>query len=140
MEEKNGRYRLPNGNYVEKTAYFYVLAMVDGELKPAVVPMRSSNLSPARELNNLIKNLRFTDDQGSFNPASYSAVYKLNTIGRVAGSKSWHVYKPSRVRNLDVANKDDASMYEIAAQLQKSVSKGVAKPKYDAGQQKQDIV
>jgi hypothetical protein len=31
-------------------------------------------------------------------------------------------------------------MYEIAAQLQKSVSKGVAKPKYDAGQQKQDIV
>ncbi len=25
-------------------------------------------------------------------------------------------------------------MYEIAAQLQKSVSKGAAKPKYDAGQ------
>ena len=75
-EEKNGRYRLPNGNYVEKTAYFYVLALVDGELKPAVIPMRSSNLSPARELNNFIKNLRFTDDQGPFNPASYSAVYK----------------------------------------------------------------
>ena len=140
MEEKNGRYRLPNGNYVEKTAYFYVLAMVDGELKPAVVPMRSSNLSPARDLNNLIKNLRFSDDQGSFNPASYSAMYKLNTFGRTAGSKSWHVYKPSRVRNLDIANKDDASMYEIAAQLQKSVSKGAAKPKYDAGQKKQDIV
>jgi len=67
-------------------------------------------------------------------------VYKLNTFGRTAGSKSWHVYKPSRVRNLDIANKDDASMYEIAAQLQKSVSKGVAKPKYDAGQKKQDIV
>jgi len=140
VEEKNGRYRLPNGNYVEKTAYFYVLAMVDGELKPAVIPMRSSNLSPARELNNLIKNLRFTDDQGSFNPASYSAVYKLNTMGKTAGSKSWHVYKPSRVRNLDIANKDDASMYEIAAQLQKQVSKGTAKPKYDASQKQQDIV
>jgi len=67
-------------------------------------------------------------------------MYKLNTFGRTAGSKSWHVYKPSRVRNLDIANKDDASMYEIAAQLQKSVSKGAAKPKYDAGQKKQDIV
>ena len=132
--------RLPNGNYVEKTAYFYVLAMVDGELKPAVVPMRSSNLSPARELNNLIKNLRFSDDQGSFNPASYSAVYKLNTVGKTAGSKSWHVYKPSRERNLDMSNKDDAAIFEIAAKLQEQVSKGTAKPKYDASQKKQDIV
>ena len=139
-EEKNGRYRLPNGNYVEKTAYFYVLALVDGELKPAVIPMRSSNLSPARELNNLIKNLRFTDDQGPFNPASYSAVYKLNTVGKTAGSKSWHVYKPSRERNLDMSNKDDAAIFEIAAKLQEQVSKGTAKPKYDASQKKQDIV
>ena len=139
-EEKNGRYRLPNGNYVEKTAYFYVLAMVDGEVKPAVIPMRSSNLSPARELNNLIKNLRFTDDKGSFNPASYAAVYHLKTVGRTAGSKSWHVYKPSRVRNLDVSNKDDASIYEVAQQLQKTVSKGAAKPKYDAPKNTGDIV
>ena len=139
-EEKNGRYRLPNGNYVEKTAYFYVLALVDGELKPAVIPMRSSNLSPARELNNLIKNLRFTDDQGPFNPASYSAVYKLNTVGKTAGSKSWHVYKPSRERNLDMSNKDDAAIFEIAAKLQEQVFKGTAKPKYDASQKKQDIV
>jgi hypothetical protein len=61
-------------------------------------------------------------------------------MGKTAGSKSWHVYKPSRVRNLDIANKDDASMYEIAAQLQKQVSKGTAKPKYDASQKQQDIV
>jgi hypothetical protein len=26
-EEKNGRYRLPNGNYVEKTMYFYVVSI-----------------------------------------------------------------------------------------------------------------
>ena len=70
VEEKNGRYRLPNGNYVEKTAYFYVLALVEGEPRPAVIAMRSSNLTPARELNNLIKNLRFSDAEGSFNPRS----------------------------------------------------------------------
>ena len=139
-EEKNGRYRLPNGNYVEKTAYFYVLAVTDGEVKPAVIPMRSSNLSPARELNNMIKNLRFSDDKGSFNPASFAAVYNLKTVGRTAGSKSWHVYKPSRVRNLDVSNKDDASIYEVAQQLQKTVSKGAAKPKYDAPKNTGDIV
>ena len=140
VEEKNGRYRLPNGNYVEKTAYFYVLAMVDSELKPAVIAMRSSNLTPARELNNLIKNLRFSDSDGSFNPAAYAAVYNLKTVGKTAGSKSWHVYKPSRVRNLDVAEKADAEIYEVAQQLQKTVSKGSAKPQYEKAQAKQDIV
>ena len=140
VEEKNGRYRLPNGNYVEKTAYFYVLAMVDSELKPAVIAMRSSNLTPARELNNLIKNLRFSDSDCSFNPAAYAAVYNLKTVGKTAGSKSWHVYKPSRVRNLDVAEKADAEIYEVAQQLQKTVSKGSAKPQYEKAQAKQDIV
>ena len=140
VEEKNGRYRLPNGNYVEKTAYFYVLAMVDAELKPAVIAMRSSNLTPARELNNLIKNLRFSDSDGSFNPAAYAAVYNLKTVGKTAGSKSWHVYKPSRVRNLDVAEKADAEIYEVAQQLQKTLSKGSAKPQYEKAQAKQDIV
>ena len=140
VEEKNGRYRLPNGNYVEKTAYFYVLAMVDSELKPAVIAMRSSNLTPARELNNLIKNLRFSDSDGSFNPAAYAAVYNLKSVGKTAGSKSWHVYKPSRVRNLDVAEKADAEIYEVAQQLQKTVSKGSAKPQYEKAQAKQDIV
>jgi hypothetical protein len=140
VEERNGRHRLPNGNYVEKTAYFYVLAMVDNELKPAVIPMRSSNLTPARELNNLIKNLRFTDAEGSFNPAAYSAVYNLKTVGKTAGSKRWHVYKPSRVKNLDVADKNDAEIYELAQQLQKSVSKGTAKPQYEKSEQKAGIV
>jgi hypothetical protein len=140
VEEKNGRYRLPNGNYVEKTAYFYVLALVEGEPRPAVIAMRSSNLTPARELNNLIKNLRFSDAEGSFNPAAFSAVYNLKTVGKTAGSKSWHVYKPSRVRNLDVSNKEDAELYEIAQQLQKTVSKGAAKPKYDAPKTTGDIV
>ena len=64
----------------------------------------------------------------------------LKTVGRTAGSKSWHVYKPSRVRNLDVSNKDDASIYEVAQQLQKTVSKGAAKPKYDAPKNTGDIV
>ena len=140
VEERNGRYRLPNGNYVEKTAYFYVLAMVVNELKLAVIPMRSSNLTPARELNNLIKNLRFSDSEGSFNPAVYSAVYNLKTFGKTAGSKSWHVYKPSRVRNLDVGDKKDAEIYEVAQQLQKTVSKGSAKPQYEKPKAQQDIV
>ena len=139
VEERNGKYRLSNGNYVEKTAYFYVIVLGD-EPRPAVITMRSSNLTPARELNQLIKNLRFKDDKGVYNPAAYAAVYNLKTVGKTAGSKSWHVYKPSRVRNLDVSNKEDAGLYEVAQQLQQTVSKGAAKPKYDAPKNTGDIV
>ena len=130
VEERNGKYRLSNGNYVEKTAYFYVIVLGD-EPRPAVITMRSSNLTPARELNQLIKNLRFKDDKGVYNPAAYAAVYNLKTVGKVAGSKSWHVYKPSMSRALDVSVDADAQLYLMAQELQKSVSKGAAKPQYE---------
>ncbi len=141
-EEKNGKYRLPNGNYLEKTTYFYVIVLGD-EPRPAVITMRSSNLTPARELNQLIKNLRFKDDKGVYNPAAYAAIYNLKTIGKVAGSKSWHVYKPSMIRSLNVlSDKDDSNLYLMAQELQKTVSKGVVKPEYEKNDkpQTEDIV
>ena len=141
-EEKNGRYRLANGNYVEKTMYFYVVAIVGNELRKAVITMRSSNLTPGRELNNLIANLRMTDSQGTFQPAAYSAVFNLKTVGKNWGDKSWHVYKPSLVKMLDVSNSMDAEAYTMAQNLQKEVSKGSAKPKYDKVEKKstKDII
>ena len=141
QEERNGKYRLSNGNYIEKTAYFYVIVLGD-EPRPAVITMRSSNLTPARELNQLIKNLRFKDDKGLYNPAAYAAVYNLKTVGKTAGSKSWHVYKPSMARSLDVNKKQDADLYLMAKELQKTVSKGVVKPEYEKsnGPKTEDII
>jgi hypothetical protein len=141
VEERNGKYRLSNGNYVEKTAYFYVIVLGD-EPRPAVITMRSSNLTPARELNQLIKNLRFKDDKGIYNPAAYAAVYNLKTVSKTAGSKSWHVYKPSMARALDISKKEDADLYLMAQEFQKSVSKGQAKPEYEKSNKPQtaDIV
>ena len=140
VEERNGRYRLPNGNYVEKTAYFYVIIVMGSEYRPAVIPMRSSNLSPARELNNLITNLRVTDSKGTFQPASYSALFNLKTVGKTAGSKSWHVYRPSKVKMLNTEVQAEADLYRAASELQKSVAKGTAKPKYDKPQSTEGIV
>jgi len=131
-EEMRGiKYRLLNGNYVEKTMYFFILAMLNGEPRKAVITMRSSNLTPARELNNLISNLRMSDDKGSFQPAAYSAIFKLRTVEKSAGDKTWHIYKPSLVRMLDVSNQTDAAMYKMGQDFQKQVSAGMNKPKYE---------
>ena len=143
VEEKNGRYRLPNGNYVEKTMYFYVIAIVGKEFRKAVIAMRSSNLTPGRELNDLIDNLRVKDAQGSFKPAAYAAVFNLKTVGKNWGDKSWHVYKPSKVRMLDVSKPEDLSIYETAKKLQEEAFAGAAKPKYEqvaSTKSKEDII
>jgi hypothetical protein len=142
-EEIRGiKYRLLNGNYVEKTMYFFVLAMVNGEPRKAVITMRSSNLTPARELNNLISNLRMTDDKGSFQPAAYSAVFKLKTVEKSAGDKTWHIYKPSLVKMLDVSDQTDAAIYKMGQDFQKQVSTGFNKPKYEKVEQakSEDII
>ena len=142
VEERNGKYRLSNGNYCEKTMYFYVLALTDGEVRKAVIPMRSSNLTPGRELNNLIQNLRAEDAKGTFRPAAYSAVFNLKTVGKSWGDKNWHVYKPSKVRMLDLSNKNDLDVYETAKKLQEEAFKGSAKPKYEKvdSTKSQDII
>lgn len=142
VEERNGKYRLSNGNYCEKTMYFYVLALINSEVRKAVITMRSSNLTPGRELNNLIQNLRATDDKGSFRPAAYSAVFNLKTVGKNWGDKSWHVYKPSKLRMLDLSDKNDLGIYESAKKLQEEAFGGSTQPKYEKTEssQKEDII
>jgi len=131
-EEMRGiKYRLSNGNYIEKTMYFFVIAMVDGGPRKAVITMRSSNLTPARKLNDLISNLSMTDEKGSFQPAAYSAMFKLQTAEKIAGDKTWHIYKPSLVRMLDVSDQKDASLYQMGQEFHQQVSSGLNKPKYE---------
>ena len=107
-----------------------------------MITMRSSNLTPARELNNLISNLRMTDDKGSFQPAAYSAIFKLRTVEKSAGDKNWSIYKPSLVRMLDISNGGDASLYKVSQDFQKQVSTGFSQPKYEKVTEKksEDII
>ena len=76
-----------------------------------------------------------SDDKGSFQPAAYAAMFNLKTVGKTAGSKSWHVYKPSKVKMLNISDSKDADLYVAAQELQKTVAKGSAKPKYENSSQ-----
>ena len=59
--------------------YFYVLAIGKGQER-AVITMRSSNLTPGRDLNHLIDNLRMKMSKVHLQPAAYSAVFNLKTV------------------------------------------------------------
>tara|TARA_Y100001937_G_scaffold118300_1_gene172523 strand:+ start:457 stop:1230 length:774 start_codon:yes stop_codon:yes gene_type:complete len=140
VEEIRGiKYRLSNGNYVEKTFYFYVITMVDELPRKAVITMRSSNLTPARDLNNQLKNLKTQDAKGTFQAPSFMGLFKLKTAAKNSGDKSWHVYKPAFVRMLDLSNDDESALFKMGADFQDQVSKGSAKPKYEKVAQSEDI-
>jgi hypothetical protein len=86
--------------------------------------------------------LRAEDAKGSFRPAAYAAVFNLKTAGKSWGDKNWHVYKPSKVRMLDLSNNADLDIYETAKKLQEEAFKGSAKPKYEKvdSTKSQDII
>ena len=92
--------------------------------------------------NYMISNLRMEDDKGSFQPASYTALFNLKTAGKSWGDKNWHVYKPSLVKMLNVSNAKDAELYQAGQKLQSEVSKGSTQPKYEKIEEKKskDII
>lgn len=101
--------------------YFFVLALIKGQARRAVITMRSSNLTSGRTLNDLLDNLEAEDEQGKFKPAAYSGVFNLKTTGKNWGDKSWHIYKPSFVRMLDISKPEDLSIYDTAKNFKKKL-------------------
>jgi len=140
-EEIRGiKYRLPNGNYVEKTIYFFVIVKVEGQPRKALITMRSSNLTPARRLNDIVSGLSITDEEGTYQASTYSAFVKLQTAEKSSGDKTWHVYKPSLLRMVNGSDPVEADFYEKARKLHAEVNSGDAKPKYEKAQsQTEDI-
>jgi hypothetical protein len=68
-------------------------------------------------------------------------MFKLQTAEKSAGDKTWHVYKPSFVRMLDVSDQKDAALYKIGQEFQKQVSSGSSQPKYEkAESNSKDII
>jgi len=140
-EEMRGiKYRLQNGNYIEKTMYFFVIAKVDGQPRKALITMRSSNLTPARKLNDIIKGLSITDEKGTYPAPTFSSFVKLQTAEKNAGDKTWHIYKPSLLRMVNGSDPVETDFYEKARMLYQEVSSGNAKPEYEKKEEEQEQI
>ena len=70
--------RLPNGNYVEKTASHFVI--VNSETpSTALISMKSTQLKISRKWNSMVSSIKMKGKNGLFTPASYSHIYQLRT-------------------------------------------------------------
>ena len=84
-----------SGNYIEETANYFVLIIGGkGETSQAVVSMKSSQLTPSRNWNSKMKNLKIEKAPGEYFPAPmWSHSYFLKSEKAKNGDKTWYKWK-----------------------------------------------
>ncbi len=102
-----------SGNYIEETANYFVLILGGkGETSQAVISMKSSQLTPSRNWNSKMKNLKIQNSKGSyFTPPMWSHSYLLKSEKAKNGDKTWYKWKIE----LDSMLTDEAHVSEASA-------------------------
>ena len=78
--------RLPNGNYLENTATYFV---IDEHHNQAVITMKSTQLKVSRTWNSMMNSIKLEGKNGLFTPASYSHMYRLKSVQQKNDKGTW---------------------------------------------------
>jgi hypothetical protein len=116
--------RLPNGNYIEKTASHFVIITGDNP-GTALISMKSTQLKISRKWNSMMSGIKLKGKNGSYTPASFSHIYKLKTIPMSNDKGTWFGWEVSKIGPIT-----DASLYQEAKSFSESISKGAVKAKH----------
>ena len=123
--------RLPNGNYIERTASHFVV--VNGTTpSTALIAMKSTQLKISRKWNSMMAGIRLKGKNGLFTPASFSHIYQLKTIQQSNDKGTWFGWEVSKIGPVQ-----DTTLYQQAKTFAENVSKGDVKVKHGDTAQKQ---
>jgi hypothetical protein len=116
--------RLPNGNYIEKTASHFVIVNSKTP-STALIAMKSTQLKISRKWNSMMASIKMKGKNGLFTPASFSHTYKLRTTQMSNDKGTWFGWEVSKIGPVQ-----DQALYENAKTFSESVSKGDVKVKH----------
>ena len=122
--DANYKDRLPNGNYIEKTASHFVIITGDSP-STALIAMKSTQLKISRKWNSMMSGIKLKGKNGLYTPASFSHIYKLKTTQMSNDKGTWFGWEVSKVGPIT-----DASIYQQAKSFSESISKGAVKAKH----------
>ena len=86
--DANYKDRLPNGNYIDKTASHFVIILGDSP-STALISMKSTQLKISRKWNSMMSGLKLKGKNGLFTPASFSHIYRLKTTQMSNDKGTW---------------------------------------------------
>ena len=122
--DANYKDRLPNGNYVEKTASHFVIVTGDSP-STALISMKSTQLKISRKWNSMMSGIKMKGANGMFTPASFSHIYKLKTTQMSNDKGTWFGWEVSKVGPVT-----DKGLYDQAKGFSENISKGAVKAKH----------
>ena len=106
--------RLPNGNYLENTASYFVLTE---DMQTALITMKSTQLKVSRSWNSMMNSIKLKGKNGMFTPAAYSHVYNLSTVQQSNDKGTWFGWNVTKVGPVQTAE-----MYEAAKTFSKTLN------------------
>ena len=122
--DANYKDRLPNGNYIEKTASHFVIVSGDSP-STALISMKSTQLKISRKWNSMMSGIKMNGKNGMFTPASFSHIYKLKTTQMSNDKGTWFGWEVSKVGPVT-----DKGLYDQAKGFSENISKGSVKAKH----------
>ena len=122
--DANFKDRLPNGNYVEKTASHFVIITGDSPTT-ALISMKSTQLKISRKWNSMMSGIKLKGKNGLFTPASFSHIYRLKTTQMSNDKGTWFGWDVSKAGPIT-----DTGLYQQAKTFSDSISKGNVKAKH----------
>ena len=122
--DANFKDRLPNGNYIEKTANHFVL-ITQPTATTALISMKSTQLKISRKWNSMMASLKMKGKNGMFTPASFSHTYQLRTVQQSNDKGTWFGWEVQKIGPL--ANGDT---YQQAKAFAENISKGNVQAKH----------
>ena len=129
-KREGSKIRLPNGNYLEETAYFYVIVETKtGAYAPALITMKSTQLNVSKKWNSMMKFIQIPDGKGGFAiPPMHGVVYNLTSTLQKNDKGSWYGWVVIQDRVLE---QKDKSLYLSAKDFKGNVSKSNVQTKAD---------
>ena len=120
--------RLPNGNYLENTASYFVLTE---DLQTALISMKSTQLKVSRKWNSMMMGIKMQGKNGLFTPPTYSHIYKLSTVQMSNDKGTWFGWDVSKIGPVS-----DKGIYDMSKSFAESVGKGEIQAKHGSEETK----
>jgi hypothetical protein len=132
--DANYKDRLPNGNYIEKTASHFVIVEGDSP-STALISMKSTQLKISRKWNSMMSGIKMKGKNGLFTPASFSHIYRLKTTQMSNDKGTWFGWEVSKIGPVT-----DQALYGQAKSFSENISKGNVKAKHGEDKPKESII
>ncbi len=132
--DANFKDRLPNGNYIEKTANHSVL-ITQPTVTTALISMKSTQLKISRKWNSMMSGKKMKGKNGLFTPASYSHIYRLRTTQLSNDKGTWFGWEVSKNGPIT-----DTTLYNQAKTFSESIAKGSVRAKHGEDKPKESII